>query len=320
MKRLFAAIMAVFLLAAATVPAAAADKSDLVTKEYTFTTTADEDEFEYTENKTIEIDGVEYTAKNYSYELISTEKRIEEKKEYENLTEKEVPESITKGGETLKLEAVDYKENTITDTRVYQNYVTTPAIPNTILVKAGDKSLQAERTETTRVLSDTYNVAFACDGKFYGDKDCMYYVLNGKQIPAESAPTFNGYQSELLAYLDLDPNIYRIDSGSWASDYYTEDGQTVRSAVYNGMQRSNTYTVNYAVTVYNAEAVYSNDVTGDEAEHTVKAIVTYEKVETGLSALAKILIGAGAVILIGLIVAMLMVIRKKRRAEEESAA
>ena len=160
-------------------------------------------------------------------------------------------------------------------------------------------------------------MAFACDGKFYGDRDCMYYVLNGKQIPAESAPTFNGYQSELLAYLDLDPNIYRIDSGSWASDYYTEDGQTVRSAVYNGMQRSNTYTVTYAATVYNAEAVYSNGVTSDEAEHTVKAIVTYEKVETVIDLKTIAIIFTGIAVLAALVVAIFMLLKKKKQNKEE---
>ena len=314
MKKLFAAITAAFLMAAAAIPAAAA--AGPVTKEYIFTATGDD--YEYTDNQLIEIDGAEYEAVGCTYEIVSTQERIEYEQKYENLIEQEVPESITQNGQELTLETVDYTPKAVRDNQVYRDYVVTPAIPDNFRFKVDGNTVQGKLVDTKTELSATYNVSFACDGKFYGDKDCMYYTLNGKQIPAESAPTFEGYEEELLEYLDLDPDIYRVDSGRWATDYYTEDGKTARSAVYSGMQRSTTYTAVYEATVYDALAVYTNGINGDAPEHTVKAIVRYEPVDTGIDIKTAVLIGAGVIVLVALIVAILMLLKKKKQNQEKN--
>lgn len=312
-KRLAAATMAVFLMMISTAAAAAAEQP--VTKEYIFETT--DKDFNYTENQVIEIDGKKYAAKDIDYEVVSESKRVEGIKKYSNLTVRSVPDTMTADdGTELMLEDVEYTAQTVKNLQVYRDYVNPPKIPEKIQFTANGKTVTGSRKNTEKQLSDTYNVPFSINGKFYGDEDSMYYVLNGKNIPAETAPEFDQYPDELLAYLGLDPDIYRVDSGQWASGYYQDGDETVRMATYNGMQKSNTYTVTYEGTMYAATAIYSNGIENVEPVYTVNAAVTYEEQETGLSTLQKVIIGAAAVILAVLIIAWLFAIKRKRSKEE----
>lgn len=307
--KLTVTMMAVFLVAAGTIPAAAASIDKPIVQEYTFET-SDKD-FEYTENKVIEIDGKKYEAKDIQYEILSESKRLEEHREYSNLASQNVPETITtEDGSELTLEEVRYTTRKVTNIQTYRDYVNPPEIPEKIEFTVEGKSITGFLADTKKVLSDSYNVPFSINGKFYGDEDSMYYVLNGKNIPAETAPEFDQYPAELLAYLKLDSNIYRVDSGQWSSGYYDESGQTVRTATYNGMQKSNTYIVTYQGTIYDAKAVYSNGVKGDEATYKVKAIVEYEK--KGLSELQKVILTAGIAIAVAVtMIALLFILKRK---------
>lgn len=310
-KRLAAATMAVFLMMISTAAAAAAEQP--VTKEYIFETT--DTNFDYTENQIIEIDGKKYEAKDIDYEVISEVKRVDEIREYSNLTVKSVPETVTADdGTELTLEDIEYVPQTVTDVQVYRDYVNPPDIPEKIQFTVNGKTVTGFRKNTDRQLSDTYNVPFSINGKFYGDEDSMYYVLNGKNIPAETAPEFDQYPDELLAYLGLDPDIYRVDSGQWASGYYQAGDETVRMATYNGMQKSNTYTVTYDGTMYAATAIYSNGIDNTDPIYTVKALVEYVGYEeSGLNTLQKVLLTIGvAVIAAGVIVAILFILKKRK--------
>lgn len=311
-KRFSAVIMAAFFIALTAAPVYAAE-SNLI-REYTFKTT-DED-FSYTENAVIEVEGRTYEATEISYELVSEEQRIEHMESYTGLASEDVPETITtEDGTELTLEDVRYTPRTVSNVQVYRDYVVTPDIPETITFTAEGQSISGTRVATQRSISESYNVPFSVEGTFYGDEDCMYYLLDGKQIPAVTAPDFDRYQEELLSYLELDTDIYRIDSGIWSSDYYTASSQTARDATYSGMQRSNTYTVTYEGTLYDAEAVYSNGIEGGDTTYTVNAIVSYER--AGLSTEAIVLIGAGVVILAGLVIAILALLKKKKKTQTE---
>ena len=322
MKKVFQILLMTGLITALSVsPVFAAESGGNVVREYTFETT--DSNFSYTENETIEVDGKTYKAADIKYEKLSEEKRIEETKTYTGLSEKKVDEEITtEDGTVLKLEKVDYTDDSVSETRTWRNQTTAPNVPQTLqLTTDGGKTVTATRGNVTRTIGSDYTVPFTINGKFYGGENVGYYLFNGQKIPADSAPEFSGYQNVILSSLNMDGNIYRIDSGAWNGDWYTnESGEQVRNAVYTGLQKANNYSATYTASVYDAQAVYSNGVESEDTTYTVKAIVTYEVVKQGLSTLAKILIGAGAVILVGLIVAILMVIRKKRKAEDESAA
>ena len=311
-KKISAVIMTAFFIVLTAVPVYAAE-NDLI-REYTFKTT--DENFSYTENTVIEVEGRTYEASGISYELVSEEERIEHIESYTGLSSEDVPETITtEDGTELTLEDVQYTPRTVRNVQVHKDYVVTPDIPETITFAAEGQNILGKRVSTQRSISDTYNVPFSVEGTFYGDEDCMYYLLDGKQIPAGAAPVFDRYQEELLSYLELDPDIYRIDSGSWSSDYYTASGETARDATYSGMQRSNTYTVTYEGILYDAKAIYSNGIEGSDTTYTVNAIVSYER--AGLSAGTLVLIGVGIVVLAGLVIAILALLKKKKQTKTE---
>lgn len=315
-KRLIAAFTAALLIASSmSVPVYAAyGSSDEVKKEYTFETI--EKDFNYAENQVIELDGKKYKASDIKYELISEKKRIEKTVSYNDLTSKEVPDKITtEEGEELTVEDVKYTANKVTGTKTYRDYVEAPKIPENADFTVNGKIVVGKRIDTKRKISETYNMPFTVKGMFYGDEDSMYYELNGKKIPAGTAPEFSQYKEELLTYLNLSPDIYRIDNGAWASGYYKDGDNTVRNATYSGMQKSNTYTVTYQGYLYQAEAVYSNGEENEDPVYTVKATVTYEK--AGLTTLQKILAGAGIVVASGLMIAWLFALRKKKKDKAE---
>ncbi len=312
MKRKTAtAIVAAFLMVTTAMPALAAQQP--VVKEYTFKT-SDRD-FRYEENQEIEIGGEKYKATEIKYEKLSEEKRKSENREYINLTSKTVPEKITLAdGTELSLEDVNFEAHTVTDVDVYRNYVSQPDIPQNLKFYANGQEVIGKRTSIKKEVSETYNMPFSINGKFYGDKDSLYYELNGRNIPANTAPEFDKFSKELLAYLDLDSDIYRIDSGQWASGYYSEGDKTVRMAKYTGMQKSVTYTATYQATLYSAEAIYSNGDTNDEPVYTVKAIVEYTPV--GLSQTKIIAIGAGVLVLATAIGCIIYFLKKKKKEEQ----
>ena len=200
-RKITAVIMAAFLIVTAAVPAVAT--SNPIIKEYTFETS--DRNFDYQGNKVIEVGSKKYKAKNIDYELVSKAQRAAEHRRFSGLTSRSVPESITLAdGKELSLESVEYTPQTVTNVQVYRDYVNLPNIPEKLNFTVNGVTVSGIRASTERNISDTYNVPFSVNGKFYGDEDSMYYVLSGKNIPAETAPEFDQYPTELLAYLKLD--------------------------------------------------------------------------------------------------------------------
>lgn len=307
MKRYIAVILTAFLFAISIVPAMAAENP--VIREYTFQT--NNKDFNYTDHSTIEVEGQTYEAVDTKYEIIEETSEISKTESFTGLTEKKVPETITaEDGTELKLQDVNYTERKVSTVQTYQNYVVMPSIPDSVNFESEGKTVKGVRTNTQRTLSAAYNVPFTISSKYYGDEDCMYYLLDEKKIPSSTAPEFSKYQEELLAYLKLDPDIYRIDSGKWSSDYYKDGDQTVREATYSGMQRSNTYSVTYEGILYDAKATYANGM-DDDVLYTVKAIVEYT--ESGLSTIQKVLLTFGiALAVVVIIVAILYYLKEKQ--------
>lgn len=281
-----------------------------LTREYTFTTT--DKEFNYTKNKTIRENGKKYKVKDISYDVLKKKEATIEK-EFDNLTEKEVDKTIKVDGKEYKLYDVTYDEDKETVTETYTNYVTRPTIPDTKKVKlATGEEAEGKLINVDRSLSSTYNTQFTVPAKFYGDAEVEYYILGGENVPASYAPTFSGYKGAVLRYLNLDGNIYRVDSGRWTSDYYTENGQTVRNASFTGMQKTDIYTANYEASKYKAKAIYKS--ADGKTEYTVKATIKYEEDNTNL---IKIAIGSG-VLVIGAALSFLFYAAKKRKRKADT--
>ena len=312
-KKLFVSLLVSFILLS-NITCAFAGTKDL-SKEYTFYT--DDKNFSYEENQTITENGQKYKAVKTEYELIENNTPKELKKNYENVTLKDIKEELKENDVVYKLKEKKVREKTVTHTDTILNAKEESDFPMKADFTVGEKSVEGIRTSVEHYSSDSLDTPFTISAKFYGDEDCMFYELNGKRIPSTNAPLFNGYEKELLEYLDLDGNDYRVDTGSWNGTYYNDNNRTVRNATFTGMKRGTFYTATYEGKLYDADVTYVEVRDKNVKNYKVKATITYEK--DGLSSTQKIIIGSVAVLVIAVAIAIiLMIMRKKKPSEKET--
>lgn len=277
-----------------------------VKREYTFKSIGKD--FKYEKHQVINIDGARYKVNDIKYEVISkdTKKLV---RDYTDLSKKEVPKTIEENGKKYKLAKTTYKE---VKQDVKQSFRGTGdfEVPKSKEIEVGEnKQFTGILKNVNTSLSDTFDTNFEVTGVFYGDEDVPEYDLNGYKIPASSAPTFTGYQSEVLRYLNLEQDRYILNSGSWSGGYYYTNGTTARNAIFRGVQKSTIYDATYEITKYDANSIYeSSDA---DAIYKVKAIVSYKKVS--LSIYEKIFIGIGILILAALAALILWIIAKRKK-------
>ena len=178
-------------------------------------------------------------------------------KNYYGLTGRSVPETvIAEDGTVFVLEDVTYRVDEFTAEKTYRDYEKQPEIPEKYNFTVNGKTVDGTLVSIESDTSEAYCVPFTVTGKFYGDSDCLYYQMEDNLIPAETTPLFEAYSEVLLEYLGLDPEIYRIDTGEWVSEYPEENDDTVKTAEYSGMRKVKTYTALYEGATYSARAVY----------------------------------------------------------------
>lgn len=329
-KRILAAVLVMFVLT--TSSAFAAEKE--ITKEYTFVTDKDA-ELEFTNvgkgdlseiPLEIEIEGKTYNAVSADFSL--AKKPTEVKKTYEDLDKKEVPETIEKDGEELKLidtKWTETKRTAATGTKRYYGYNTQPEAPATKEITA---TLPNGKTITVtgnfidikRVKGD-FTKPFSVTAKFIGGEDVENYILpDGSKIPNdESIPVFKGYEDVILKNLGYSTKNYRITGGKWITDYYTDDnGETCRKAKFTGTQRGTDWVATYRETLTEDSpqyAIYTADCTYRSDNMTVKAAVSYQR-ESHLKTI--IILTAAAIAIIALFTALLLSFLKKKRDKQQA--
>lgn len=284
-------------------------------------------------NMTAEIDedGRTYKAIKVTASVISKSEPVTVKKTYTNLTDKKVQKSITKSGEKLKLDDVEWTEhrrNAATGTLTYKGSDKRPDAPKTKEITTslpdGSEISVVGKLQDIKQTGSSYSKPFTVTAKFIGDSDVAYYKLEDTKIPNNpETPTFEGYQETILRHLNYNPADYRITDGKWKGNYVTENGRTVRYAEFSGLRKASDWTAYYeeeltenspALATYDAVATYTNGM--KDISYEVMIAVDYEKV--GLTLLQKILLASAAIILLGgLIAAILLIIRKKRNKESE---
>ncbi len=279
---------------------------NVVTREYTFTTT--DKNFKYTKNQEITIGRDKYKIKDIEYEVISSKKEKVNKK-FKNLAEKKVPGTLKDNGKNLKLLDATFEGRVLTETVKFEGYVNKPSIPESKTFEKDGFSFVGNLVSTERVVSETYNTPFSVPAKFYGDPDVKFYRFHGMRIPANSTPNFNGYKGDVLRYNNLDGGLYRIDGGKWSSGFYKAGNETVRNATYYGMRKTNTYIATYSGTVYDANAIY--EVENGVKTSKVKAIVTYEL--QGMSFKTKLILAGVGIVVFAVLIAIILTILKRRR-------
>ncbi len=333
-KRILAAVLAMFVLT--TSSAFAAEKE--ITKEYTFVTDKDA-ELEFADVSKgdlseipleIEIEGKTYHAVSADFSL--EKKPTEVKKTYEDLDKKEVPETIEKDGEELKLidtKWTETKRTAATGTKRYYGYNTQPEAPATkeitaTLPNGKTITVTGNFVDIKRVKGD-FTKPFEVTAKFIGGEDVENYILpDGSKIPNdESIPAFKGYEDVILKNLGYSTKNYRITGGKWISDYYTDDnGETCRMAKFTGTQRGTDWVATYREVLSDASpslATYTADCTYRSDDMTVKAIVAYEK-ESGINKTILMIAGIllALMVIAGVISGILMTAKKRKKEETEN--
>ena len=331
-RRILTVVLALFVLQAQF--AFAAQKE--VTKEYTFVTDKDAELTFADVGKgdlseiplTIEASGKRYQAADAEFSLVKEPEKVKET--YEDLTAKDVPESIEKDGEVYTLTDVKWtetKRTAATGIKRYYGYNTKPDAPAekeiTATLPDGSTITVTGKFVDIRRVQGGFDKPFAVTAKFIGAADVANYILpDGSRIPNDaSIPAFKGYEDVILKNLGYSPKNYRITGGKWITDYYTDDnGETCRKAKFTGTQRGTDWVATYREVLSDASpslATYTAACTYRADTMTVKAVVTYEK--EGLSFLMKaILIGSAAVIILAcFFILILGRIRKKDKQSDK---
>ena len=285
-KLIVASILTFCIVAGSTSPVFADSKEKTITKEYTFK--SESSNFDYTENQNITIKDVEYEAVNIEYEVLE-DGLIEKVVDYPNQINKEIPLNIKEGNETLDLKDVEWTAVPLSK-EISKTADTEPKFDSTTRL---DFDAVGNLSKVTSKRTD-YIIPFSVTGKFYGNSNVEYYIVNeSDKYPNNSVtPIYQGYENVLKKHLKLTDD-YRITGGKWQGDYVREGENIVRYAEYTGERKTNTYTALYIGEVYNGMAKYTNE---NSNVYEVKATVTYEK--AGFTFIEKIAIGAGVLILI----------------------
>ena len=329
-KRILTTVLIFFVL---TTQIAFATQKE-VTKEYTFVTNKDA-EIEFSDigkgdlseiPLSIEEGGKTYHAVSADFSL--AKKPTEVKKTYEDLDKKEVPKTIEKDGEELKIidtKWTETKRTAATGTKRYHGYNTQPEAPATkeitaTLPNGKTITVTGNFVDIKRVKGD-FTKPFSVTAKFIGGEDVENYILHdGIKIPNdESIPVFKGYEDVILKNLGYSTKNYRITGGKWISDYYTDDnGETCRKAQFTGTQRGTDWVATYRETLTEDSvqyATYTADCTYRSDDMTVKAAVSYQR-ESHLKTI--IILTAAAIAIIAIFTALLLSFLKKKRDKQQA--
>lgn len=307
---LFFALIMVFVSTALSYAA----NTDITKTDIFYSKTKD---YSYAAREEIKQDGKTYKLKNIKYKLVADKGAEAKNVKLENLTEEKAP--ATKSFEVdgkkvsfiLDTDATKFEKNKKEGIYVYsardpKNF----KADQTRVVKDKDGNTF---TGTLASVSKgaIYRKPITIDGEFKGDigSQYFYFANTGTLWPYNAnAPVWNGYQADILNYLNLDASAYRITGGSWTGSRVS--GNTlIRTARFTGTSNVCDYTATYEdgtdADGYTANAVYLSP-------YKVKAIATYE--QAGLTTMQKVLIGAGILVL-AIAIALILYFLKRKKEE-----
>lgn len=255
---IFAVVMVAGLASVTTDTYAA--ESYKVTEKYT-----DKDaKKEYNFDNTVEKDGVTYRLSDVKYDAIEKKvpadvtKTLEMKSELTTYADAEFSETVEKDGITYKLTGVEKNVTGVAGRTQYHeesvnyNEVTgDKAISDTINTTVTDP-VTGKDYEVTLSLVSKKVVKSASSDEF--KFDITFYVTNGRYFRYkdnlvtynENTPDVMQFSDEILSDLNLDPELYKINSIEWDGEAYTnKDGVLCRKAAAVGNRVINDYEVVY---------------------------------------------------------------------------
>ena len=313
MVSLFFALIMVFVSTALSYAA----NTDITKTDIFYSKTKD---YNYAADKEIRQNGKTYKLKNIKYELVADKGAETKNVKLENLTEEKAPGTKNFKVKGKKVAFILDKDNTKFEKNKKEGiYVYSARDPKNFKADQTRAVKDKEGNTFTGTLESVskgavYRKPITIDGEFRGDVGAQYFYFanTGTLWPSNaSAPVWNGYQADILNYLNLDASAYRITSGSWTGSRVS--GNTlIRTARFTGTSNVCDYTATYVDGTdgdgYTANAVYLSP-------YKVKAIATYE--QAGLTTMQKVLIGAGILVLAIAIALILYFLKRKKREEEE---
>lgn len=304
--------------------------SDL-TKEVTLTVKNEADSRELAEKELpekLKENGKNYQRSKIEYTVVETKYLNKKEKEMELKRE---PKQTFKEGETVytlkKSEKIEKSiaEGDVQTVTAYDDYdyaVTEANVPPTKTVMETNQitgepeevlcSFTGIHPAGTVMVNNTMTVTFE-------NYDAAYYEWNGNYIPRnDDIPPLSGYETQLLENAGA-ANGSVITGYRWSGDAYLVNGILCRDAVADVQQPVQMYRAEYSgviqvpkETVY--KVVYETEDVDGAKEYTVKATAVYAEKKT---VLPYILTGAGILILIGTVIAILMMLSKKKKEEQE---
>ena len=348
MKKKIALVLIMIMLICTT--AYADDEIKIITKEYEFTTTSDN--FDYDVSEVITEEETGYILQDIEYQIMSEETLYETQTEtfsqefFMEGVEKD-DDSIFEDSETIEedgylgnipLNEVEYTERIVTGRTAshkveydfgLQMEKPTPASALDALYHDEETNCDVLVTLQFRKLKETIKphwedniVVEHMYRSIYEDE----YLLNDgtKLLFSESKPTYEGIEEKLLNQMGLPNSTYKITGSKWLGEQVAEEGVTSRLAGYTVERLVTGYKAIYSGTfdipdmlVHDATAKYEGELskrieTG--IEYTVKVIATYKEIqEEKRNNTPAVVIGtsSGIIALCGLVVLL-----KKRKAKK----
>ena len=291
-----------------------AKEENEITKTYTFYPES-KSNLKYDVPEKIDKDGKEYELKDVKYRI--NDKKSKEVTKSVTSTSKKHPKTLkdtVSGREvTLVAETPQWKEVNAEGLIKTIEYKNESDIPQTI--KDSKPSSDGTQIEITMQLAQTDALSrteeFSAPAKFYSPyPDSTQYMFNGKIVELSgNSPEWGDYKADVKEYLGLNGNTYQISSGRWTSQPVKQGDQYVRTASFTGSKQVPFYRATYKETA-DTTRQYTADITYSYI--TAEAVAVYEPVDN--TSIGKIIaIGAGVIVFVILVIALIYLLSKKRK-------
>lgn len=291
-----------------------AKEENEITKTYTFYPES-KSNLKYDVPEKIDKDGKEYELKDVEYKI--NDKKSKEVTKSVTSTSKKYPKTLkdtVSGREvTLVAETPQWKEVNEEGLIKTIEYKNESDIPQTI--KDSKHSSDGTQIEITMQLAQTEALSkteeFSAPAKFYSPyPDSTQYMFNGKIVELSgNSPEWGDYKADVKEYLGLNGNTYQISSGRWTSQPVKQGDQYVRTASFTGSKQVPFYRATYKETA-DTTRQYTADITYSYI--TAEAVAVYEPVDN--TSIGKIIaIGAGVIVFVILVIALIYLLSKKRK-------
>lgn len=289
------------------------EEANIITMEYQFYSET-EDGLRFEIPEMIEVDGVKYkytgNAEYQTSEIMSVvahtvDVEVEEKEDAETSIEwvsDATGKKYTLNGDIFNWSDLVPITTTVTERVEYGARTTAPYIPQVKTISYYNEVDEADAEINGKLVSSgqsepSWRSGYPVDGVFTCNStsvDNWAFEGYGKTVyvPQSSAtPTWDGYQNDILSFLGLDANLYRVVGGRWNGDAYTDaNGNISRNAIFDCEAYLSTYWAVYegkgealgyrASVTYYAYADALKDVSEEDISTLYKmvAIASYEEV------------------------------------------